>query len=154
MDSTVWGPHLWFYLHTISFNYPEKPLQEEKNNYYNFFYSLTKTLPCIFCRNHYTEFFNQNPIRPHLDTTKNLILWVLKCHNNVNKLHNKPEWTFEQLDAYYKKKYIEEPIEQYTNNNNNNNNKECPFNKYKLSISVSLIIIIVLIVVLKKYNKI
>ena len=30
MLTSVWGPSLWHYLHTISFNYPVTPTQEQK----------------------------------------------------------------------------------------------------------------------------
>ena len=36
MITTVWGPALWHYLHTMSFNYPIHPTVEEKKNYRNF----------------------------------------------------------------------------------------------------------------------
>ena len=45
MLTSVWGPGLWFFLHTISFNYPHKPTAEQKKN-------TIKTLFCnlnIFC---------------------------------------------------------------------------------------------------------
>jgi hypothetical protein len=31
MNQNIWGPHLWFSLHTISFNYPLKPSDTEQN---------------------------------------------------------------------------------------------------------------------------
>lgn len=31
MLTTVWGPAMWHYLHTMSFNYPINPTQENKN---------------------------------------------------------------------------------------------------------------------------
>ena len=30
MLTAVWGPSLWHSLHTISFNYPNKPTEQEK----------------------------------------------------------------------------------------------------------------------------
>ena len=32
MLTTVWGPGLWHYLHTMSFNYPNEPTKKEKND--------------------------------------------------------------------------------------------------------------------------
>ena len=37
MLTKVWGPPLWYFLHTISFNYPIYPTKEDQKNYYNFF---------------------------------------------------------------------------------------------------------------------
>ena len=36
MLTSVWGPSLWHYLHTMSFNYPVKPTKEDKKNYYHY----------------------------------------------------------------------------------------------------------------------
>ena len=40
MLTTVWGPSMWHYLHTMSFNYPNNPTKRKKNNikilYYNY----------------------------------------------------------------------------------------------------------------------
>ena len=35
MLTSVWGPSMWHYLHTMSFNYPVNPTNEEKKNYKN-----------------------------------------------------------------------------------------------------------------------
>ena len=40
MLTSVWGPSLWHYLHTMSFNYPVKPTKEDKKNYKKFIVSL------------------------------------------------------------------------------------------------------------------
>ena len=50
MLTTVWGPGMWHYLHTMSFNYPNRPTTHEKKNYRNFILSLQHVLPCKYCR--------------------------------------------------------------------------------------------------------
>ena len=40
MDPTKWGPHLWFFMHTVSFNYPETPNFKNKVEYNDFYNSL------------------------------------------------------------------------------------------------------------------
>ena len=37
MLTSVWGPSMWHTLHTISFNYPVNPTEEDKKNYKIFF---------------------------------------------------------------------------------------------------------------------
>ena len=108
MDPTVWGPHLWMVMHTLSFNYPVNPSQLDKENYYKFFEILTYMIPCIQCRNHYTDFFNKYSIKSSLKNRDALIVWVLACHNNVNKMTNKPEWGKDQLFTHYKAVYNKE----------------------------------------------
>ena len=55
MMTYIWGPSLWHSLHTISFNYPVNPTEEQKNQYYNFFLSLKDVLPCRHCRENFVE---------------------------------------------------------------------------------------------------
>ena len=40
MLTSVWGQGLWHYLHVMSFNYPIKPSDKDKRNYYNFILNL------------------------------------------------------------------------------------------------------------------
>ena len=108
MDPTVWGPHLWMVMHTLSFNYPKNPTRKERDSYYVFFKNLEEVIPCSACREHYRRFCHNEPIQKSLNTRDSLVLWVLKCHNNVNKLNNKSEWTQEELFDYYKKIFDKE----------------------------------------------
>ena len=57
MLTTVWGPSLWHTLHTISFNYPVNPTNEEKKNYQKFICSLRHVLPCKYCRMNFEVVF-------------------------------------------------------------------------------------------------
>ena len=50
MVTNVWGPSLWHVLHTISFNYPVNPTEEQKQQYKDFVLSLGNVLPCGACR--------------------------------------------------------------------------------------------------------
>jgi len=113
MDPTVWGPHLWFVMHTVSFNYPNEPTQNDKQNYFTFFYNLTKIIPCKDCRTHFIEFVKQNPIQNYLINRDKLIEWVMNAHNNVNKLNNKPEWTLEQVFKHYQPIFLKSTLPFY-----------------------------------------
>ena len=50
MLTSVWGPSLWHYLHTMSFNYPVKPTRKDKKHYRQFVMNLRNVLPCKYCR--------------------------------------------------------------------------------------------------------
>jgi len=50
MLTSVWGPSAWHLLHTMSFNYPVEPTQEQKHDYRNFVLNLKNVLPCKYCR--------------------------------------------------------------------------------------------------------
>ena len=55
MDPNVWGPKLWFMMHTISLNYPENPTILDKKNNQVFFNNLQNIIPCDLCKQHYSE---------------------------------------------------------------------------------------------------
>ena len=61
MMTSVWGPSMWHYLHTMSFNYPVTPTHIEKKHYMNFVKSLRHTLPCKHCRINLVTNFKQLP---------------------------------------------------------------------------------------------
>jgi hypothetical protein len=84
MNQNIWGPHLWFSLHTISFNYPLKPTIEDKNNYKNFFLNLQEVIPCSVCKKNYKRHLNEHPLEDYLDNRKSLVYWVIDMHNMVN----------------------------------------------------------------------
>ena len=50
MLTTVWGPSMWHYMHTMSFNYPVNPTAEQKKRHREFILNLPHTLPCKYCR--------------------------------------------------------------------------------------------------------
>ena len=62
MMTSIWGPTLWHSLHTISFNYPVNPTEEQKKNYYDFFIGLKNILPCGACRINYEKNLKQLPL--------------------------------------------------------------------------------------------
>jgi hypothetical protein len=45
MLTTVWGPGMWHYLHTMSFNYPTNPTPQDKQHYREFILQLQYVLP-------------------------------------------------------------------------------------------------------------
>ena len=50
MMTSVWGPGMWHYLHTMSFNYPINPTATDKKKYKLCITNLQYTLPCKYCR--------------------------------------------------------------------------------------------------------
>ena len=46
MLTSVWGPGMWHYLHTMSFNYPNNPTIKDKHHYRDFVLQLKYVLPC------------------------------------------------------------------------------------------------------------
>ena len=103
METNVWGPSAWKFLHTITFQYTENPTDIEKRKYYVFFNSLKDVLPCPNCREHYSEHFNKIPIQ--MESRKELIEWLIDIHNEVNVMIGKREYSYDEVYQLYNKMY-------------------------------------------------
>ena len=90
MLTTVWGPPMWHFLHTMSFNYPVNPTQEDKNHYKDFIYSLRYVLPCKYCRMNLTSNLKQKPLQMcHMESRETFSRYIYELHELVNKMLGK-----------------------------------------------------------------
>jgi hypothetical protein len=90
MVTSVWGPPLWHYLHTMSFNYPIKPTTADKKYYKNFILSLRYVLPCRHCRDNLTKNFKASPLTAaNIKSREAFSRWVFKLHELVNTMLGK-----------------------------------------------------------------
>ena len=114
MNTTFWGPDGWKFLHILTFIYPEKPNQYEKEKMKNFMNSIRFILPCKYCRLSFTKYMKSLSIDDYLDSRDLCIEWLYRIHNKVNKKlriqgfckHSNPD--LEDVKLHYKK--ITEPI--------------------------------------------
>lgn len=84
MQVNKWGPSGWTFLHTITFNYPENPDDLDKEHYYNFFSSLSFTLPCKYCQASFKIYAKHIPIKSFLNDREGIIYWLFVIHNLIN----------------------------------------------------------------------
>ena len=110
MNQNIWGPHLWFSLHTISFTYPLNPTENDKQHYKNFFTNLQDVIPCSVCKKNYKRHIIEHPIDDFLNTRKTLVYWVIDMHNMVNGEIGKKILSYDTVikkyEEVYKKKII------------------------------------------------
>jgi hypothetical protein len=113
-SSSFWGPSAWHFLHTMTFNYPERPTIEEQNSAEQFFLNLSKLLPCAACREHYEKEITKSP--PLTSSKVLLSSWLVDIHNRINKRLKKPIFSYK--DA--KLKYLDGNSQCKENCNSNN----------------------------------
>jgi hypothetical protein len=93
----IWGPHMWFAIHSIAFGYPIEPTDEQKNHYRVFFENLGNVLPCMLCNVSYNKFIidmNDSVFENRDSLTK----WTFELHNKVNqKLNINYNTSYEEL---------------------------------------------------------
>ena len=87
---SIWGPPMWHFLHTMSFNYPVNPTQEDKEHYRDFVLSLQHVLPCKYCRQNLTNNYKIFPLKmSDMASRDSFSRYVYKLHERVNKLLKK-----------------------------------------------------------------
>jgi len=96
MLTAIWGPSLWHYLHTMSFNYPIAPTKKQKLHFKNFILNLRNCLPCKHCRQNLTNNIKAYPLKEcHLKNRNTFSRYVYNLHETVNKmLHKKSRLSY------------------------------------------------------------
>lgn len=87
MLTTVWGPGIWHYLHTMSFNYPVHPSKTDKIHYRDFVINLKHVLPCGKCRTNLTKNFKVLPLTmKEMVSRATFSKYIYDLHEVVNKM--------------------------------------------------------------------
>jgi len=105
MNQNIWGPHFWVTLHTLTFNYPLEPTTKDKNNHYTFFTILKDILPCSVCRKNFSRKLKEDPLKQHLNSRRDIVEWMVDCHNKVNAETGKRYYSLEEVIKLYSEKY-------------------------------------------------
>ena len=93
MQTHTWGPLMWMFLHIMSFNFPEKPTEQQKLDYFNFLYALSTVLPCCHCRDNMVNNMKQAGLSCKSFANRgSFSRFVFRLHNEVNKTLDKPLW--------------------------------------------------------------
>lgn len=101
LKSTVWGPHFWFFLHTIAYKYPESPNAVTKRKYYDLIVNFPLFIPDEEMGNHFATLLDKYPVSPYLDKRDSFVRWVWFIHNKINKELDKPEIElYDSIDKY------------------------------------------------------
>jgi hypothetical protein len=88
--TSVWGAPLWHSLHTMSFNYPVNPSQEDKEHYRDFVLSLQYVLPCKYCRENLKTNFKSLPLTmAEMKNRETFSRYMYELHELVNRMLKK-----------------------------------------------------------------
>jgi hypothetical protein len=104
LDPKIWGPHYWFFLHTLSMTYPKNPNAVNKKKYYEFIQNLPLFIPVESISGEFSKLLDKYPVAPYLDNRESFILWMHFIHNKINEKLEKPQIT---LNEFYVKYYEE-----------------------------------------------
>lgn len=107
MQTTKWGPSGWNLFHNVAIGY--NPTRENKALYRAFYESFKQILPCKYCRQSYSTFFDTTPIDRFLVSSEQLFYWTYLMHNKVNdKLRKQgflktPNPSYQEIKKQYQK---------------------------------------------------
>jgi hypothetical protein len=104
LDPEVWGPHYWFFLHTIAISYPHHPNAVTKKKYYELIQNLPLFIPVENIGNDFNKLLDEYPVTSYLDSRESLTKWMHFIHNKVNEKLEKPKIT---LNEFYERYYEE-----------------------------------------------
>ena len=141
LDPDVWGPHYWFFLHTLAISYPIKPNDVTKKKYYTFIHNLPLFIPVNEIGNSFSKLLDKYPVKPYLDSRKSFIKWMHFIHNKINILCNKDEIT------------LDEAMEQYYNNYKPKQNKNIEEKKQREKFIFMGIMFLLIVISIYFYNK-
>lgn len=104
LDPKIWGPHYWFFIHTVAMTYPIRPNAITKKKYYEFIQNLPLFIPVENMSGEFSKLLDKYPVMPYLDNRESLIRWTHFIHNKINQKLEKPQIS---LNEFYVKYYEE-----------------------------------------------
>lgn len=109
-DPSVWGPHYWFFLHTIAESYPLHPTEVTKKKYYNLIQNLPIFIPIDEIGNYFSQLLDKYPVTPYLDNRDSFVRWMHFIHNKINIRLGKQELSLPRALELYREEYKPKPI--------------------------------------------
>ena len=103
-DPSIWGPHLWRYLHYSALNY--NPTNDDAVKMKDWLKCLAITIPCKNCSNHYSAYlrkYSDSQLYNICCDKDTLFNFLVDIHNAVNKRNNKSELTYEEARQIFTK---------------------------------------------------
>ena len=97
VDTTVWGPALWTFLHAIAYAPDDSNSRDREAALQKMSESLCELLPCPKCRNHFNDYVSEvgHPTRESFEK------WVVDLHNRVNSRTGKKTMTYAEARNHW-----------------------------------------------------
>ena len=93
LNTKIWGPPTWFFLHSMVMAYPKKIDEnnanhiKKRNSMFQFLSNLGNVLPCPICGTSYNSYLKDPEMPPlweSLSSRKSLVHFMYQIHNRVN----------------------------------------------------------------------
>lgn len=110
LDPKVWGPHYWFFLHTVAMTYPHHPNTVTKKKFYEFIQNIPLFLPVEEMSGEFSKLIDKYPVTPYLDNRDSLVRWMHFMHNKINEKLEKPQITLNDFFVKYYDEYKSQDV--------------------------------------------
>ena len=141
LDSKIWGPHYWFFLHTAAMTYPVTPNDTVKKKFYEFIQNFPLFIPDSKISASFTTILDTYPVSPYLDSKDSLVRWTHFIHNKVNKKLEKDVISIEKFYTSYYKQY------------ETTSEKQIQYIKTKKHVTYAVIVLSLLVLIYVVYKK-
>jgi len=105
LDPTIWGPHYWFFLHTLAMTYPHHPNAITKKKYYEFVQNLPLFIPVDQISSDFSVLLDKYPVTSYLDNRESFVRWMHFIHNKINQKLEKPQINLNEFYIQYYEEY-------------------------------------------------
>jgi hypothetical protein len=112
LDPSVWGPHFWFFLHTLGMSYPHHPNSVTKKKYYELVQNLPLFIPNESIGSEFSKILDEYPVSAYLDSRESFIKWLHFIHNKINEKLEKPKISLDQFYVLYYDMYKPIPLQK------------------------------------------
>jgi hypothetical protein len=97
-STPLWGPLTWTLLHTLAQKW-KQPISSSLIACLN---TLLRHTPCEMCSKHSNDYLNSHEFSTNSIKDQNdLITFLFTFHNNINRMHGKPQFNVLRLESTY-----------------------------------------------------
>jgi hypothetical protein len=109
-DASIWGPHYWFFLHTVAESYPMSPNDVTKRKYYDLITNMPLFIPDAEIGDKFSKMIDRYPVTPYLDNRDSFVRWTHFMHNKINVKLGKEELSLPMSLEKYRTEYKPKPF--------------------------------------------
>jgi FAD-linked sulfhydryl oxidase len=109
-DAEIWGPHYWFFLHSVAESYPQHVNDVTKRKYYDLIQNMPLFIPDSEIGDKFSKMIDRYPVSPYLDNRDSFVRWMHFIHNKINMKLGKRELSLPMALERYRAEYKPKPL--------------------------------------------
>ena len=111
-DPKIWGPHFWFMMRCVAYNFPDNATIYDSRYYIDFYTNIKYILPCEKCKLSYNKLMDKYPIDQYAKDKTKLMSWVEIMYQETDK-----EIKAQQKKSKSMIKIAPKPVKKFKNSN-------------------------------------